>query len=75
MKDTALWVNSSTTLTKFSGLVIVQDTMNLKSVEEVARAHAILTNDALIIATSRHVQFRRLQLLTGTSQKSKTRFA
>ena len=37
----------------FSGLVIVSDSSNLSSVTEIARTHALLPNDALIVATCR----------------------
>ncbi|HSA38693.1 MAG TPA: PIN domain-containing protein [Methanoregula sp.] len=37
----------------FSDLVIVPDSMNLKLIGEIARAHALLPNDALIVATCR----------------------
>ena len=37
----------------FSGIVIVPDSMNLKQIEEIARIHALLPHDALIVATCR----------------------
>jgi predicted nucleic acid-binding protein len=37
----------------FSGLVIVPDSTNLKLIVEIARTHALLPNDALIVATCR----------------------
>jgi hypothetical protein len=37
----------------FSGLVIVSDSSNLSSITEIARTHALLPNDALIVATCR----------------------
>lgn len=37
----------------FSDVVIVQDTMNLNAVEDIARSHTLLPNDALIVATCR----------------------
>jgi hypothetical protein len=37
----------------FSGLVIVSDSSNLSSITEIARIHALLPNDALIVATCR----------------------
>ena len=37
----------------FSGLVIVPDSTNLKLIGDIARAHALLPNDALIVATCR----------------------
>ena len=37
----------------FSGLVIVPDSTNTKLIGEIARAHALLPNDALIVATCR----------------------
>jgi len=37
----------------FSGIVIVPDSTNLKQIEEIARVHALLPNDALIVATCR----------------------
>jgi hypothetical protein len=37
----------------FTGLIIVSDSSNLNRIEEVARMHALLPNDALIVATCR----------------------
>jgi hypothetical protein len=37
----------------FSGLVIVPDSSNLSAITEIARTHALLPNDALIVATCR----------------------
>jgi len=37
----------------FSGLVIVPDSTNLSRIEEIARTHTLLPNDALIVATCR----------------------
>jgi len=37
----------------FSGLIIVPDTSDLNSIEEIARTYALLPNDALIVATCR----------------------
>jgi uncharacterized protein len=37
----------------FSGLVIVSDSSNLSAITEIARTHALLPNDALIVATCR----------------------
>lgn len=37
----------------FSGLVIVSDSTNLSAITEIARTHALLPNDALIVATCR----------------------
>lgn len=37
----------------FSGLVIVSDSSNLSSITEIAKTHALLPNDALIVATCR----------------------
>lgn len=37
----------------FSGLVIVSDSSNLSAITEIARNHALLPNDALIVATCR----------------------
>ena len=37
----------------FSGLVIVSDSSNLPAITEIARTHALLPNDALIVATCR----------------------
>ncbi|MFA5269488.1 MAG: PIN domain-containing protein [Methanoregula sp.] len=37
----------------FSGLVIVPDSTNTKLIGDIARAHALLPNDALIVATCR----------------------
>jgi predicted nucleic acid-binding protein len=37
----------------FSGLVIVSDSSNLAYITEIARTHALLPNDALIVATCR----------------------
>ena len=37
----------------FSGLIIVSDSSNLSSITEIARTHALLPNDALIVATCR----------------------
>jgi uncharacterized protein len=37
----------------FSGLVIVPDSTNLKLIGEIACTHALLPNDALIVATCR----------------------
>jgi len=37
----------------FTGLVIVSDSSNLSSITEIARIHALLPNDALIVATCR----------------------
>jgi predicted nucleic acid-binding protein len=37
----------------FNGLVIVSDSSNLSSITEIARTHALLPNDALIVATCR----------------------
>jgi uncharacterized protein len=37
----------------FSGLVIVPDSSNLSLITEIARTHALLPNDALIVATCR----------------------
>jgi uncharacterized protein len=37
----------------FSGLVIVPDSSNLSAITEIARIHALLPNDALIVATCR----------------------
>ena len=35
----------------FSGITIVPDSANLSLIEEVARTHSLLPNDALIVAT------------------------
>lgn len=35
----------------FSGITIVPDSVNLSRIEEVARTHSLLPNDALIVAT------------------------
>ena len=37
----------------FSGITIVPDSANLSRIEEVARTHSLLPNDALIVATCR----------------------
>ena len=37
----------------FSGIVIVPDSANLGMIEEIARVHSLLPNDALIVATCR----------------------
>jgi uncharacterized protein len=37
----------------FFGLVIVSDSSNLSAITEIARTHALLPNDALIVATCR----------------------
>jgi len=37
----------------FSGITIVPDSTNLSRIEEVARTHSLLPNDALIVATCR----------------------
>ena len=37
----------------FSGLVVVSDSSNLSAITEIARTHALLPNDALIVATCR----------------------
>jgi predicted nucleic acid-binding protein len=37
----------------FSGLVIVSDSSNLSAITEIAHTHALLPNDALIVATCR----------------------
>ncbi|PKL64697.1 MAG: hypothetical protein CVV32_06335 [Methanomicrobiales archaeon HGW-Methanomicrobiales-3] len=37
----------------FSGLAIVPDSVNLNLIEEIARTHRLLPNDALIVATCR----------------------
>jgi len=37
----------------FSRLVIVADSSNLSAISEIARTHALLPNDALIVATCR----------------------
>lgn len=37
----------------FSGIAIVPDSVNLNLIEEVARTHRLLPNDALIVATCR----------------------
>nr|WP_320161398.1 PIN domain-containing protein [uncultured Methanoregula sp.] len=37
----------------FSGLVIVPDSSNLSLITQIARTHALLPNDALIVATCR----------------------
>jgi predicted nucleic acid-binding protein len=37
----------------FSGIAIVPDSSNLSAITEIARTHALLPNDALIVATCR----------------------
>jgi hypothetical protein len=37
----------------FSGLVVVTDSSDLQLIEDIARTHALLPNDALIVATCR----------------------
>lgn len=44
----------------FSGLAIVPDSVNLKIIEEVARTHRLLPNDALIVATCREHAIKKI---------------
>lgn len=44
----------------FSGLVIVSDSSNLSSITEIARTHALLPNDALIVATCREYSIPKI---------------
>ncbi|MDP2797719.1 MAG: PIN domain-containing protein [Methanoregula sp.] len=44
----------------FSEIVIVTDSMNLNTIEEIARTYALLPNDALIVATCREHAIQKI---------------